>query len=99
MELIDPLASRSDVRAEVTAVHRQTPKSVTLTLAPNENWAGARAGQFVGLTVEIDGRRETAPVFAVGLGAQPRRECSSSPSPPTPTDWCPVTCAITPSRG
>jgi ferredoxin-NADP reductase len=61
VELIDPLASRHDVRAEVTAVSRQTPKSVTLTLAPNENWAGARAGQFVGLSVEIDGRRQTRP--------------------------------------
>ncbi len=61
VELVDPLASRDDVRAEITAVRRQTPKSVTLTLAPNENWAGARAGQFVGLTVEIDGRRETRP--------------------------------------
>ena len=66
VELIDPLASRSDVRAEVTAVHHQTPKSVTLTLAPNENWAGARAGQFVGLTVEIDGRRETRPYSPSG---------------------------------
>lgn len=66
VELIDPLASRDDVRAEVTAVHRQTPRSVTLTLAPNENWAGARAGQFVGLTVEIDGRRETRPYSPSG---------------------------------
>lgn len=61
LELVDPLASRADVRAEITAVHHQTPKSVTLTLAANENWAGARAGQFVGLTIEIDGRRETRP--------------------------------------
>jgi stearoyl-CoA 9-desaturase NADPH oxidoreductase len=66
VELIDPLASRHDVRAEVTAVHHQTPKSVTLTLAPNENWAGARAGQFVGLTVEIAGRRETRPYSPSG---------------------------------
>ncbi len=66
VELIDPLASRRDVRAEVTAVHRQTPRSVTLTLAPNENWAGARAGQFVGLGVEIDGRRETRPYSPSG---------------------------------
>lgn len=66
VELVDPLASRHDVRAEVTAVHRQTPKSVTLALAPNENWAGARAGQFVGLGVEIDGRRETRPYSPSG---------------------------------
>lgn len=66
VELIDPLASRSDVRAEITTVERRTPKSVTVTLAPNENWRGARAGQFVGLTVEINGRRETRPYSPAG---------------------------------
>ena len=71
VELLDPLASRDHVRAEITTVHRQTPKSVTLTLAPNENWAGARAGQFVGLTVEIDGRRETRPYSPSGSEHRP----------------------------
>ncbi len=66
VELIAPLASRTDVRAEVLAVRHQTPKSVTLTLAPNENWLGARAGQFVGVGVEIDGRRETRPYSLSG---------------------------------
>jgi stearoyl-CoA 9-desaturase NADPH oxidoreductase len=61
VELVAPLLVRRDVRAEVTAVDHQTPRSVTLTLAPNENWSGLRAGQFVGLSVEIDGVRETRP--------------------------------------
>jgi ferredoxin-NADP reductase len=61
VELVRPLLVQDEVRAEVTAVRRQTPKSVTLTLCPNENWLGARAGQFVGVSVEIDGVRETRP--------------------------------------
>ena len=45
----------------MTAVRCQTPKSATLSLRPNDNWRGIRAGQFVGLSVEIDGVRETRP--------------------------------------
>jgi ferredoxin-NADP reductase len=59
VELVRPLLVKSDVRAEVTAVRRQTAKSTTLTLRPNQNWRGLRAGQFVGVSVEIDGVRET----------------------------------------
>jgi stearoyl-CoA 9-desaturase NADPH oxidoreductase len=61
VELVSPLLVKRDVRAEVTAVCHQTPRSVTLTLCPNENWRGLRAGQFVGVSVEIDGVRETRP--------------------------------------
>jgi stearoyl-CoA 9-desaturase NADPH oxidoreductase len=59
LELIRPAWSLHEVRAEVIAVRRQTADSVTLTLRPNENWQGFRAGQFVRLTVEIDGVRHT----------------------------------------
>ena len=55
VELVRPLLLSGDVRAEVTGVRHQTPKSVTLTLRPNENWRGFRAGQFVGR--ERRGRR------------------------------------------
>jgi stearoyl-CoA 9-desaturase NADPH oxidoreductase len=66
VELVRPLLVKRDVRAEVTAVRRQTPKSVTLTLRPNENWRGLHAGQFVGVSVEIDGVRETRPYSPAG---------------------------------
>src|SRR5277367_6030396 len=66
VELVRPLLVKHDVRAEVTGTRRQTPKSVTLTLRPNENWRGLRAGQFVGLSVEIDGVRETRPYSPAG---------------------------------
>jgi stearoyl-CoA 9-desaturase NADPH oxidoreductase len=54
------------VRAEITAVHCQTPRSATLSLRPNDSWRGIRAGQFVGLSVEIDGVRETRPYSPAG---------------------------------
>ncbi|MEX2193933.1 MAG: ferredoxin reductase [Thermoleophilaceae bacterium] len=66
VELVRPLLVKGEARAEVTGVRRQTPKSVTLSLSPNENWRGLRAGQFVGLSVEIDGVRETRPYSPAG---------------------------------
>jgi ferredoxin-NADP reductase len=59
LELIRPDLTVSDARAEVIAVTRQTPRSVTLTLRPNRAWTGFRAGQFVRVGVEIDGVRRT----------------------------------------
>ena len=66
VELVRPLLLSRDVRAEVTAVRRQTPKSVTLTLRPNENWRGFRAGQFLGVSVDVDGVRLTRPYSPAG---------------------------------
>jgi ferredoxin-NADP reductase len=59
VELVRPAFSLHEVRAEVVAVRRPTPRSVTLTLRPNANWTGFRAGQFVRASVEIDGVRHT----------------------------------------
>jgi ferredoxin-NADP reductase len=66
VELVRPLMVKREVRAEVVAVRRQTPRSVTLTLRPNENWRGMLAGQFVNVSVEIDGVRETRPYSPAG---------------------------------
>jgi len=60
-ELVDPTWTRGQARARVVAVRRSTPRSVTLTLAPNRAFAGFRAGQHINLSVEIDGRRRTRP--------------------------------------
>lgn len=57
VEHFAPTFSLSEVRAEVVAVRHQTADSVTLSLRPNGNWQGFRAGQYVRLTVEIDGVR------------------------------------------
>jgi ferredoxin-NADP reductase len=71
VELVRPLLLARDVRAEVTAVRHQTAKSVTLTLRPNENWRGFRAGQFVGVSVEVDGVRLTRPYSPAGSEQAP----------------------------
>jgi ferredoxin-NADP reductase len=57
VELVRPVFSLREVRAELVAVRRATARSVTMTLRPNDNWEGFRAGQFVRLSVEIDGVR------------------------------------------
>lgn len=73
-ELLDPTLVLGDARAKVVAVRRTTPRSVTLTLAPNAAFTERhplRAGQHVNLTVEIDGRRHTrcySPANAEGAG-------------------------------
>jgi ferredoxin-NADP reductase len=58
-ELVTPTWTSGEARAKVVAVTRQTPRSVTLTLEPNEAFTGFRAGQHINLSVEIDGRRRT----------------------------------------
>jgi ferredoxin-NADP reductase len=61
-ELVAPTWTSGEARAKVIDVRRTTPRSVTLTLAPNEAFASAhtvKAGQYVNLTVDIEGRRHT----------------------------------------
>ncbi len=89
VELARPLLVKRDVRAEVTAVRHQTPKSVTLTLCPNENWRGQRAGQFVGVSVEIDGVRETRRYSPAGSQHAARTQRAR----------CRATCATERGRG
>lgn len=57
LELFNPTWSVKEVRAVITAVRHETEDSVTLTLNPYANWKGFIPGQFVRLTVEIDGVR------------------------------------------
>jgi stearoyl-CoA 9-desaturase NADPH oxidoreductase len=59
VELVRPSWSSNEVRAKVVKVTHPTPRSATLTLRPNGNWIGFRAGQYTQLTVEIDGVRHT----------------------------------------
>lgn len=70
-ELISPMLLARDVRAEVTAVRHQTPKSVTLTMRPNQNWRGFQAGQFIGVSAWMDGVRVTRPYSLAGSALCP----------------------------
>jgi stearoyl-CoA 9-desaturase NADPH oxidoreductase len=61
-ELVAPTWTMGEARAKVVDVRRTTPRSVTLTLAPNERFTSTysvKAGQYVNLTVDVDGRRHT----------------------------------------
>jgi stearoyl-CoA 9-desaturase NADPH oxidoreductase len=59
LEQISPMMVLGECRAEVVDVGHGTEDSVTLTLRPNRVWRGCRAGQFVQVSVEIDGVRHT----------------------------------------
>ncbi|WP_222438569.1 ferredoxin reductase [Rhodococcus sp. BP22] len=59
LELVDPMTTVRDLRAEITAVHRSTRDTVTLTMRPTQQWRGFEAGQFVQVGVVIDGVRHT----------------------------------------
>lgn len=59
-EQLDPTWTLGEARAKVVDVHRTTPRSVTLTLRPNAAFdAPIQAGQYVNVTVDVDGRRHT----------------------------------------
>jgi ferredoxin-NADP reductase len=59
LELIRPVLTVREARAEVLEIRRQTARSATLALRCNDAWPGFRAGQFVRVGVEIDGVRRT----------------------------------------
>ncbi|MBE7188326.1 ferredoxin reductase [Jatrophihabitans endophyticus] len=59
LELVNPMWTVRELRAEVECVHRSTDDSITLTLRPTRQWQGFRAGQFVNVSVDIDGVRRT----------------------------------------
>ncbi|WP_370500751.1 ferredoxin reductase [Mycolicibacterium sp. jd] len=73
-ELVDPTWTRGQARARVVGVRRSTPRSVTLTLAPNRAFAGFRAGQHVNVSVDIDGRRRTRPYSPANADTDPYLE-------------------------
>ena len=59
LELINPMLTVRELRAEITEVHRPTDDSLRLTLRPTRQWRGFDAGQYVQVTVDIDGVRRT----------------------------------------
>jgi stearoyl-CoA 9-desaturase NADPH oxidoreductase len=59
LELIHPMLTVRELRAVVTDVERSAADSITLTLRPTRQWRGFAAGQFVQISVDIDGVRRT----------------------------------------
>ena len=59
LESLNPTWSTHEVRARVIAIRHQTADTVTLQLRPNAHWQGFLPGQFINLTVEVDGVRRS----------------------------------------
>ncbi|GAC68551.1 ferredoxin reductase [Gordonia soli] len=57
LELVDPMLTWRDLRAKVIEVEHPTDRTVRLVLRPTRQWSGHRAGQYVQLSVVIDGVR------------------------------------------
>jgi ferredoxin-NADP reductase len=71
LEQIDPALVIGECRATVAAVDRDTEGATTLGLRANRAWPGILAGQFVQVSVEIDGVRHVrcySPSSAQGSG-------------------------------
>jgi len=59
LESLNPIWSTHEVRARVVAIRHQTADTVTLQLRPNAHWNGFIPGQFINLSVEVDGVRRS----------------------------------------
>lgn len=59
LDFLAPGVGGRAIKATVKAVHQETSRAVTLVLAPNHRWHGHVAGQYVSLTVSINGRRHS----------------------------------------
>lgn len=57
LSAVHPMLSLTDVRARVERIVDETANTKTFVLQPNALWAGAQAGQFVRVQLEINGRR------------------------------------------
>ncbi|GED97098.1 ferredoxin reductase [Gordonia crocea] len=73
LELVDPMVTWRDLRAEVVAVRRATPRTVTLTLRPTRQWKGHQAGQYVQVSTVINGVRHSR-CFSPANAAGDRRD-------------------------
>jgi ferredoxin-NADP reductase len=59
LELVNPMLVRREIRGVVTDLRRQTGDTVTLTIRPSRAWRGFTAGQYVRVSVDINGVRRT----------------------------------------
>lgn len=59
LELVHPMLTVRELRAEVTSVHRSTSDTVTLGLRPTRQWRGFTAGQYVRVSVDVGGVRRS----------------------------------------
>ena len=70
LTLVDPLWSTTSLRGRVVARRRETGRAVSVTIEPGRAWAGHRAGQYVGIGVQVDGRFQWR---SYSISSAPRR--------------------------
>ncbi len=57
LDLVDPLLTRTDLRARLVEVRPETTEAATLVLRPGRGWQAHVPGQYVRLGVDVDGVR------------------------------------------
>jgi stearoyl-CoA 9-desaturase NADPH oxidoreductase len=57
LELISPLWSTTELRGRIERVHQETADAVTLFITPGFRWRGHRAGQYLRIGFDIQGKR------------------------------------------
>jgi stearoyl-CoA 9-desaturase NADPH oxidoreductase len=57
LDLLDPLRSRTDLRARIVSVVPETAGASTVTLRPGRTWRPHRPGQYVRIGVDVGGVR------------------------------------------
>lgn len=72
LELIDPMLTWRDLRAEVIEAVHPTDRTIRLTLRPTRQWRGHTAGQYVQLSTVIDGVRHTRCFSPANAASTPR---------------------------
>jgi ferredoxin-NADP reductase len=55
LELINPLWSTKELRGRIEHIQREAGDAATISLKPNAEWPGHRAGQYVRVGVVVDG--------------------------------------------
>jgi ferredoxin-NADP reductase len=59
LEFLAPKVGGEAIKATVKTVRQESPRAVSLVLQPNHRWTGHVPGQYVSLTVSLNGRRHT----------------------------------------
>ncbi|MCD6060662.1 MAG: putative Flavodoxin reductase (ferredoxin-NADPH reductase)putative [Moraxellaceae bacterium] len=59
LEFLAPEVGGKAIKATVKSVRQETNRAVSLVLQPNHRWKGHVPGQYVSLTVSLNGRRHT----------------------------------------
>jgi ferredoxin-NADP reductase len=58
LDMVAPLASRTNLRARVVAIEPETADAATVVLRPGRGWTGHVPGQYVRIGIDVDGVRQ-----------------------------------------